>query len=30
VLTLDSDDAHVMQELLRHSDDVHDDVGGTR
>ena len=27
VLTLDSDDADVLQELLRHSDDVHYDVG---
>ena len=27
VLTLDEDDADVLQELLRHSDDVHYDVG---
>jgi hypothetical protein len=27
VLTLDSDDADVLQELLRHSGDVHYDVG---
>ena len=27
VLTLDDDDADVLQELLRHSDDVHYDVG---
>ena len=27
VLTLDADDADVLQELLRHSDDVHYDVG---
>ena len=27
VLTLDSDDAEVLQHLLRHSDDVHYDIG---
>lgn len=27
VLTVDEDDADVLQELLRHSDDVHYDVG---
>ena len=27
VLTLDSDDADVLQELLRHSDDVYFDIG---
>jgi hypothetical protein len=27
VLTLDADDVDVLQELLRHSDDVHYDVG---
>ncbi len=27
VLTLDADDADALQELLRHSDDVHYDVG---
>jgi hypothetical protein len=27
VLTLDADDADVLQELLRHSEDVHYDVG---
>lgn len=27
VLTVDDDDADVLQELLRHSDDVHYDVG---
>ncbi|CCG04695.1 hypothetical protein [Blastococcus saxobsidens] len=27
VVTLDEDDADVLQDLLRHSDDVHYDVG---